>query len=173
MVEMSRLVQFSHCRISLQEPERTDCAGVTSLLLITGTSLSVHIFTQVDTHNTHSMRMRQVVAASRSWREFPPNALQVRIVDGYSMDLRVYVCSPRLLDSFSTNSRGIVNMVLFRLFKCLTRCGCCELIWPSGKALRLVSRGTSVRIRFGSPFSSKVVVSGHCLVTLTFTIMKH
>ena len=34
-------------------------------------------------------------------------------------------------------------------------------------------RGTSVRIRFGSPFSSKVVVCGHCLVTLYLTIMKH
>ena len=33
-----------------------------------------------------------------------------------------------------------------------------------------VSRGTSVRIRFGSPVSSKVVVCGHCLVTLSFTI---
>ena len=27
----------------------------------------------------------------------------------------------------------------------------------------MVSRGTSVRIRFGSPFSCKVVVCGHCL----------
>ena len=36
-----------------------------------------------------------------------------------------------------------------------------------------VSGGTSVRIRFGSPFSSKVVVFGHCLVTLSLTIMKH
>ena len=34
----------------------------------------------------------------------------------------------------------------------------------------MVSRGTSVRIRFGSPFSSKVVVCGHCLVTLFLTI---
>ena len=33
-----------------------------------------------------------------------------------------------------------------------------------------VSRGTSIRIGFGSPFSSKVVVCGHCLVTLSFTI---
>ena len=33
-----------------------------------------------------------------------------------------------------------------------------------------VSRGTSVRIRFGSPFSSKVVVCGHCLVNLSLTI---
>ena len=33
-----------------------------------------------------------------------------------------------------------------------------------------VSRGTSVRIRFGSPFSSKVAVCGHCLVTSSFTI---
>ena len=38
--------------------------------------------------------------------------------------------------------------------------------------VRLVSRWTSVRIRFGSPFSaSKVVVCGHCLiVTLSLTI---
>ena len=35
---------------------------------------------------------------------------------------------------------------------------------------RLVSRGTSVRIRFGSIFYSKVVVCGHCLVTLSLTI---
>ena len=33
-----------------------------------------------------------------------------------------------------------------------------------------VSWGTSVRIRFGSPFSSKVVVCGHCLMTLSLTI---
>ena len=42
-----------------------------------------------------------------------------------------------------------------------------------GLAVRLVSRGTSVRIRFGSPFSSKVVVCGHCLVASSLTIMKH
>ena len=36
-----------------------------------------------------------------------------------------------------------------------------------------LSRGTSVQIRFGSPFSSKVVVCGHCIVTLSLTIMKH
>ena len=40
-----------------------------------------------------------------------------------------------------------------------------EPAWPSGKALRLVSRRTSVRsasaLRFGSPFSSEVVVYGH------------
>ena len=47
-----------------------------------------------------------------------------------------------------------------------------EPVWPSGKALlRLVSRGTSVRICFGSPFSaSEVVVCGHCLVALSLTI---
>ena len=45
-----------------------------------------------------------------------------------------------------------------------------ELVWPS---VRLVSRGTSVRIRFGSSFFSKVVVCGHCLVTLSHTIIKH
>ena len=39
----------------------------------------------------------------------------------------------------------------------------CEPVWPSGKALlRLVSGRTSVRYRFGSPFSSEVVVCGHC-----------
>ena len=37
----------------------------------------------------------------------------------------------------------------------------CEPVWPSGKA---------VPIRFGSPFSSKVVVCGHCLVTLSLTV---
>ena len=35
------------------------------------------------------------------------------------------------------------------------------------RRVRLVSRrGTSVLIRFGSPFTSKVVVCGHCLVAL-------
>ena len=34
---------------------------------------------------------------------------------------------------------------------------------------RLESGRTSVRYRFGSPFSSKVVVCGHCLVTLSLT----
>ena len=49
-----------------------------------------------------------------------------------------------------------------------------EPVWPSGRVNHwLVSRGTSVRICFGSPFTSKAVVSGHCLVTLSFTIMKH
>ena len=45
---------------------------------------------------------------------------------------------------------------------------CGEPAWPSGKAL--VRRGTPVRIRFGSPFSLKAVVCGHCLVTLSLTI---
>ena len=35
---------------------------------------------------------------------------------------------------------------------------------------RLVSGRTSVRYRFGSPFSSKVMVCGHGLVTLSLTI---
>ena len=39
-----------------------------------------------------------------------------------------------------------------------------------GLVVRLVRRGTSVQISFGSPFSSKVVVCGHCLVTLSLTI---
>ena len=39
-----------------------------------------------------------------------------------------------------------------------------------GLAVRLVSRETSIGICFGSPFSSKVVVCGHRLVTLSLTI---
>ena len=35
-------------------------------------------------------------------------------------------------------------------------------VWPSGKAVRLVSRRTTVRISYGFPFSLKVVVYGHC-----------
>ena len=38
------------------------------------------------------------------------------------------------------------------------------------RRFRPVSRKTSVRIRFGSPFSSEVVVCGHCLVTLSITV---
>ena len=38
------------------------------------------------------------------------------------------------------------------------------------QGVRLVSRGTSVQIRFGSPFSSNVVVCGQCLVILTLII---
>ena len=41
---------------------------------------------------------------------------------------------------------------------------------PFGLAVRLVSRRTSVRIRFGSPFSSEIVVCGHSPVTLSLTI---
>ena len=37
--------------------------------------------------------------------------------------------------------------------------------WPSGKAGK-----QSVRIRFGSPFSSTAVVCGHCLLILSLTI---
>ena len=36
--------------------------------------------------------------------------------------------------------------------------------------VRLVSRGTLVRIRSGSPFSSEIVDCGHCLVTLSLTV---
>ena len=46
-----------------------------------------------------------------------------------------------------------------------------EPVWPSGQGGRLVSGRTSVQYRFSSPpFSSKVVVCGHCLVTLSLTI---
>ena len=44
-------------------------------------------------------------------------------------------------------------------------------ITPVNRFGLAVSRGTSVRIRFGWPFSSKPVVCGHCLiVTLSLTI---
>ena len=39
-----------------------------------------------------------------------------------------------------------------------------------GLVVKLVSSRTSVRFHFGFPFSSKVVVCGHCLVTLSLTI---
>ena len=45
-----------------------------------------------------------------------------------------------------------------------------EPVWPSGKGVGLVSRTSDVRFLFGSPFSSKVVVCGHCLGTLSLTI---
>ena len=46
-----------------------------------------------------------------------------------------------------------------------------EPVWPSRvRRYWLVSGRTSVRYRFGSPFSSKVVVCGHGLVTLSLTI---
>ena len=38
-----------------------------------------------------------------------------------------------------------------------------------GPAVRLVNRRASVRFHFGAPLSSKVVVCGHCLVTLSLT----
>ena len=46
---------------------------------------------------------------------------------------------------------------------------CSQPLWPSGKALRLVSERTQVRFRFGCSLSSKVVVCGHCLVTSSLT----
>ena len=46
-----------------------------------------------------------------------------------------------------------------------------EPVWPSGKAVMLVSRRASVLFRFGSPFSSKGFVGcGHCLVSLSLAI---
>ena len=42
--------------------------------------------------------------------------------------------------------------------------------WVSRFGVMPVSRGTSVQIRVGCPFYSKVVVCGHCLMTLSLTI---
>ena len=44
----------------------------------------------------------------------------------------------------------------------------CEPVWPSGKT-RMVNRRTSARVRLGSPLSSKGVLCGHGLVTLSLT----
>ena len=48
----------------------------------------------------------------------------------------------------------------------VSRCGLAVRRW-AGKQKDLGS------IRFGSPFSSRVVVYGHCLVTLPTQLMKH
>ena len=42
-----------------------------------------------------------------------------------------------------------------------------ESVWPSGKALGLVSRRTSVQFRFGSQSLFKRMVCGHCHMTLS------
>ena len=42
-------------------------------------------------------------------------------------------------------------------------------VWPSGKGVRQVRRGAPVRIRFGFPFSSIVVVCGHQPNNLSLT----
>ena len=46
----------------------------------------------------------------------------------------------------------------------------CGSVWPSGQGFRLVGRRTSVGFRFVSLLSPKVVVSVHCLVTLSLAI---
>ena len=60
----------------------------------------------------------------------------------------------------------------FKSFKCIwvqmSSLWAYILAWRS--RIRLVSRGTSVGNLFGSPFSSKAVVCGHCFVTFSFTI---
>ena len=74
-----------------------------------------------------------------------------------------------------SHSTWALSTTIRHLFKSeVASCATREPLWPSGKALGWYwSGGTLVRIRFGSPFSSKVVVCGHCLVTLSSTIMKH
>ena len=49
-----------------------------------------------------------------------------------------------------------------------------EPVWPNDKALGGCGKQRDpVRIRFGSYFSSKIVICGHCLVTSFLTNMKH
>ena len=80
-----------------------------------------------------------------------------------SMNIIYHLC--KVVKPFIRNRKGSVQNAHINIRSV------CEQVWPSGK-VRLVSRGTSVRIRFGSPFSSKVVVCVHCLVTLSLTIHK-
>ena len=50
----------------------------------------------------------------------------------------------------------------------------CESVWPSGKALGVEAEGPRFdSLRFSFLFSSKIVVYGHCLVTLPTQLMKH
>ena len=49
-----------------------------------------------------------------------------------------------------------------------------EPVFPSGKALQAGKQSDlTVRIRFGSPSSSKVVVCGHCPVTVHHLLLTH
>ena len=50
----------------------------------------------------------------------------------------------------------------------------CEPVWPSGKALGWEAEGPWFDpLRLSFLFSSKIVVYGHCLVTLPTQLMKH
>ena len=50
----------------------------------------------------------------------------------------------------------------------------CEAVWPSGKALGWSAEGPRFDpLRLSFLFSSKIVVYGHCLVTLPRQLMKH
>ena len=44
-----------------------------------------------------------------------------------------------------------------------------EPVWPSGKALGWKADDVGSSPRFGCPLFSKVVVCGHCVVTLPLT----
>ena len=44
-----------------------------------------------------------------------------------------------------------------------------EPVWPSGKALGWEADDVGSSPRFGCPLFSKVVVCGHCVVTLPLT----
>ena len=47
------------------------------------------------------------------------------------------------------------------------------LVTKRAVVTKRAATGASVRVRFDSPFSSKVVVSGYCIVTLSLTINEH
>ena len=48
----------------------------------------------------------------------------------------------------------------------------CELLWPSGEALDWSADDVGSIPRFGSPFSSKVVICRHFPVTFSLTVNK-
>jgi len=50
------------------------------------------------------------------------------------------------------------------------QCWWCQPVWSSGQALGWSADDVGSTPRFGSPFSSKLVVCGHCLVALTLKI---
>ena len=81
---------------------------------------------------------------SIAFRHLPPNSART----GYATEGALFVSAKLSIDAVSALRK----------------------VWVLKRLWKLESRGTSVRIRYGSPFSSKAVVCGHCLVTLTLTI---
>ena len=94
------------------------------------------------------------------------------------------VCVHGLNLGFNLNERVYGVCVCVRACVCVSVCAraracVCVCIYNSHAPVpnvtnpeggRLVNTGTKIRFCFSSPFSSKVVVCGHCLVTLSLTV---